>query len=200
VSLSIAAVTIRTGTFALGPLTWHVPPGTIAALTGPAGAGKSTLLETIAGLRAPASGTIAVDDVDVTRAAPEQRGIGLVPQHALLFDHLSVRENIAYGARTADAVAEAIDCVQCDALLRAPVASLSGGERQTIALARAVAAAPRVLLLDEPFAAMDEALHHRLRARVFALLRARTTTAVLVTHDPADLDGLAVRLDLRASR
>mgnify|MGYP000856105534 CR=1 FL=1 len=170
----------------------------ITVVTGPSGAGKSTLLSLLAGLVAPSSGSVTLfGDVvaDTARGlsiAPRARGVGLVFQSLALFPHLSVVENVAYGAR---AESRALRLAHAHAwLARLHVAhaadrsprTLSGGEAQRVAIARALAAEPRALLLDEPFAALDRALHRAVRDDVLAVLHERRTPAVLVTHDLDD--------------
>ena len=176
-------LTTRVPGFALERATFTVPRGGVGVVTGPTGAGKTTLLETIAGVRLCTSGTVTLGDVDVTALPPERRNVGLVYQQAWLFPHMSVRENVAYGAQRASVVAELVVLLQLDTLLQKPVPTLSGGERQLVALARALAREPRTLLLDEPFAAMDSALRAGIRASVLAWAAAHGMTTMLVTHD-----------------
>lgn len=145
----------------------------IVAILGPSGAGKSTLLEVIAGLRA---GRVVLDGVELSQLAPEERRVGWVPQDVLLFPHLDVAGNIAFGARRE--IDDAIDLLELAPLMHRAVGTLSGGERQRVAIARALATDPRVLLLDEPLSAVDVA--HR--ARIVPFLRSEKLI-VLVTHD-----------------
>jgi molybdate/tungstate transport system ATP-binding protein len=172
------------GTFALRDISFDVPAGGIAVLTGPTGAGKTTLMEIIAGVRRHDSGAIELDRRDVTHLPPEQRRVGLVYQHAMLFPHLTVRDNIRYGA---GAVTDAVFALlPIEPLLEKPLATLSGGERQLVALARTLATRPRVLLLDEPFAAMDPELRRSTRDAVLRWARDNGTTVLLITHDSAE--------------
>ncbi len=176
--------------------------GEIVALLGPSGSGKSTLLRVVAGLERPAAGRVRIDGVDVTGLAPHRRGVGLVFQDDLLFPHLDVAGNVAFGLRMAGLlraaraarVDELLALVGLEGFGRRRVGALSGGEAQRVALARALAPAPRVLLLDEPFAALDRALHDRLVDDVRALLVGLGTTALHVTHDVAEAERLATRV------
>jgi ABC-type sulfate/molybdate transport systems ATPase subunit len=184
--IRVADLTVRVPGFALERVTFVVPTGRVAVVTGPTGAGKTTLLETIAGVRSHTSGTIRLGDADASALAPELREVGLVYQQAWLFPHLTVRENVAYGARSAGIVAELVTLLSIEPLLAKPVQTLSGGERQLVAIARALAREPRTLLLDEPFAAMDSALRAGIRAAVLAWAAARAMTVLLVTHDAGE--------------
>ena len=181
--IRVADLTVRVPGFALDQIAFSVPTGAVGVLTGPTGAGKTTLLETIAGVRDSASGSVTLGATDVTRLPPERRAIGLVYQQAWLFPHLSVGGNIAYGARDKRGVEPLIELLQLRPLIGKPVLSLSGGERQLVALARALACQPKTLLLDEPFAAMDSALRASVRAAVLAWVADRGLTTLLVTHD-----------------
>ena len=184
--IDITLLTVRVAGFTLDGASFRVPAGGVGVVTGPTGAGKTTLLETIAGVRPLSGGTIVLDARDVTRVAPEQRGVGLVYQQAWLFPHLTVRQNVEYGARDAAVVQALMRVLHIDALLQKPVPTLSGGERQLVALARALARAPRTLLLDEPFAAMDSALRGGVRTAVLSWAREHGMTTLLVTHDAAE--------------
>jgi ABC-type Fe3+/spermidine/putrescine transport system ATPase subunit len=177
-------------------------PAEIMAVLGPSGSGKSTLLGTIAGVVPAAGGTVLVDGTDVTHAPIQQRGIGLIFQEPLLFPHLSVRDNVAYGLRRhglprADAREQAEDLLAWVDLAgygsRQPD-ELSGGQAQRVALARALAPRPAVLLLDEPFSALDLDLRQRLAADVSAALRQAGVAALHVTHDPGEAAAIADRV------
>jgi molybdopterin-binding protein len=150
---------------------------------GPAGAGKTTLLETIAGVRRASAGQVLLRAADVTHLAPEHRRLGIVYQHGFLFPHLSVEANVRYG--TADhAHAEAVsERLGATPLFGRTVAHLSGGERQVVALARALAPRPDILLLDEPFAALDPRRRTRVRRELHAMQRELGFTVLQVTHD-----------------
>jgi molybdopterin-binding protein len=181
--IGVVGLGARAGSFMLRDITFTVPTGAWGVVLGPAGAGKTTLLETIAGIRRVVSGAVALRGVDVTRQPPEQRRLGMVYQHAYLFPHLSVDENIAYAARDHDAARETADRLGASALSNRPVASLSGGERQVVALARALSPRPDVLLLDEPFAALDPRRRTSIRAELRRMQREWGMTILHVTHD-----------------
>ena len=180
------ALGARAGEFRLQDVSFALPTGNWGIVLGPAVAGKTTLLETIAGVRRASAGQLLLRGVDVTRLPPEQRGLGIVYQRGYLFPHLSVRENVRYGARDvrwADAMS---DRFGASVLQGRPVASLSGGERQIVALARALARQPDILLLDEPFAALDPRRRTHVRRALHALQRELGMTVLQVTHDFAE--------------
>lgn len=177
----------------------HIPHGGIVAVLGPSGCGKTTLLRAIAGLLPVTAGSIRIGGRELstptTRVAPEKRGVGWVPQDASLFPHLSVGDNIGFGlpkGRTrTQRIAELAELVGlADHIGRAP-SQLSGGQAQRVSLARALAPRPDVVLLDEPFAALDPMLRTALRAEVAVLLRSQGSTALLVTHDQEEALSLA---------
>ena len=184
--IRITSLSARVPGFVLHDATFTVPAGGVAVVTGPTGAGKTTLLETIAGVRPHSAGTIALHGTDVTLLPPEARCVGLVYQAAWLFPHLSVHDNIAYGARRVDSVTDVMHLLPVHALLARPVATLSGGERQLVAIARALAREPHTLLLDEPFAAMDSTLRATIRSVVLEWAATHGMTTMLVTHDPSE--------------
>ena len=196
--IAVHGLSARVPGFVLQPATFAVPAGAVGIVTGPTGAGKSTLLELIAGVRRAAGGTVSLHGTDVTQLPPERREVGLVYQAALLFPHRDVAGNVSYGARDAAIVRELTARLRLEPLLGKPVATLSGGERQLVALARALARGPRVLLLDEPFAAMDAALRDAVRAMVLDWAASRGITTLLVTHDASEAAlEAAVRLQVR---
>ncbi len=176
---------------ALHEINLEVPEGSLTALLGPSGSGKSTLLRIIAGLEDPDAGSIVIDDQDVTGARPQDRCIGFVFQHYAAFTHMSVRENVAFGLRIRkrprDEVREKVDellgLVGLTAWSDRRPSQLSGGQRQRMALARALAVEPRVLLLDEPFGALDANVRAELRRWLRRLHDEQGVTTVLVTHD-----------------
>ena len=163
--------------------------GEILTLIGPSGCGKSTLMRVIAGLEPTDAGRVFVGDADVTAVPTERRRIGFVFQESSLFGHMRVADNIAFGLRhlpkssRATRVADMLDLVQLAGLERRYPHQLSGGEQQRVALARALAPQPGIVLLDEPFANLDEVLREQLGHDVVSILRAASTAAILVTHD-----------------
>jgi len=161
----------------------------VTALVGRSGSGKTSLVESIAGLR-PATGRIAIDGVPMQHEPPERRGIGYVPQDAALFPHLSVRDNVRFGGRDEERFASLRDTLELAPLLDRAPASLSGGERQRVALARALMTAPRLLLLDEPLASVDQPLRERI---LLFLRRVRDlgVPMIYVTHQPFEALALA---------
>ena len=190
----------------LPDLNLAVPKGGILGILGVSGQGKSTLLKTLAGVTPPLAGRILIDGRDVTDTAIHERGVGFVFQEPLLFTHLNVIDNIAYGLRrhrvprvqARERSAELLDWVGLAGLERRSVHELSGGQAQRVALARALAPEPAVMLLDEPFSALDTELRSRLVEEVSAMLRLRGCATVYVTHDPAEAEAMAdsiVRLE-----
>lgn len=200
--LSLRNVAIGYDDWQISGISLEVAPGEVVALVGPSGCGKSTLLQSILGAGAVLSGEVFVDDRDVTQLAIEQRGIGIVFQRPMLFPHLSVGRNVAYGLeRTGMGRVEAL--TQSDALLEwvglsgyrdRTIETLSGGQSQRVALARAMAVKPRVLLLDEPFSALDEDLRQRLAVEALASLRAADVAVIYVTHSRAEAFAVADRV------
>ena len=175
----------------LNELNLHVPSGAFAAVLGPSGCGKTTLLRAIAGFIAPFSGTIRFGDQLVSVSSivvpPERRKVGYVAQEGALFPHLTVAQNIAFGITDnkskKELVAELLELIGLTKLANRMPAELSGGQQTRVALARALAPEPKVMLLDEPFSALDAALRDELRTEVSELLKQRKTTTLMVTHD-----------------
>jgi sulfate transport system ATP-binding protein len=168
-----------------------VASGSLTALLGPSGGGKSTLLRVIAGLEQPDSGTVAICGSDVTTVVPQRRNVGFVFQHYAAFKHMSVQENVAFGLRVRKRpkqeirrrVAELLELVHLEQMAERFPAQLSGGQRQRMALARALAVEPEVLLLDEPFGALDAQVRKELRTWLRRLHDEVHVTTVFVTHD-----------------
>ena len=189
-----------------------VDDGEIVALLGPSGSGKSTLLRVIAGLLRSESGTIRWDEQDLTALPPHRRQIGLVFQDEQLFPHLDVAGNIGFGLRMshtprrriAERTDELLHLVQLEGFGHRSIHELSGGEAKRVALARALAPSPRVLLLDEPLTGLDRELHDQLVVELAAILRSVGTTAVHVTHDIEEATSMAdtvlTMADLRRER
>jgi ABC-type sugar transport system ATPase subunit len=181
----------RLGEFELNHVSFEVAEGAYAVLLGPTGCGKTVLLETLVGINRPDEGQVWLDGQDVTDVAPERRGIGFVYQRSMLFPHLSVRQNVAYGLRYhgvprseyAARVGRVATLLGIGHLLERGVGALSGGEMQKVALGRALAIEPRVLLLDEPLAALDPVSKEALRTQLAAIHRQTGTTILHVTHD-----------------
>jgi sulfate transport system ATP-binding protein len=176
---------------ALDQVNLEIKRGSLVSLLGPSGSGKSTLLRVIAGLEAPDTGKIWITGNEATRKSVQDRNIGFVFQHYALFKHLTIRENIAFGlnirkaqkTRTKARVDELLELVQLSGLGNRYPSQLSGGQRQRVALARALAVEPQVLLLDEPFGALDAKVRKDLRTWLRRLHDEVGVTAVLVTHD-----------------
>src|ERR1700754_5181697 len=193
----------RYGDFAaLDNVDFEVPAGSLTALLGPSGSGKSTLLRAIAGLDHPDTGTITINGRDVTGVPPQRRGIGFVFQHYAAFKHLTVRDNVAFGlkirrrpkAEIAEKVDNLLEVVGLSGFQTRYPSQLSGGQRQRMALARALAVDPQVLLLDEPFGALDARVRDDLRAWLRRLHDEVHVTTVLVTHDQAEALDVADRI------
>ena len=193
----------RYGDFvALDNVDFDVPTGSLTALLGPSGSGKSTLLRAIAGLDQPDTGTITINGRDVTRVPPQRREIGFVFQHYAAFKHMTVRDNVAFGlkirrrpkAEIAEKVNHLLEVVGLSGFQSRYPSQLSGGQRQRMALARALAVDPHVLLLDEPFGALDARVREDLQAWLRRLHDEVHVTTVLVTHDQAEALDVADRI------
>jgi len=186
----------------LDDVSLRVDRGEIVAVLGPSGSGKSTLLRVIAGLVRPASGDVLIDDVDVTATPTHRRGVGLVFQNNMLFPHLDVAGNVAYGLRIAgvpiaerrERVARLLGLVGLAAHAKRDSSTLSGGEAARVALARSLAPEPRVLLLDEPLSGLDHDLRYALADDLRRVIRDSGTTAIVVTHDPIEAQRIADRV------
>jgi sulfate transport system ATP-binding protein len=191
-AIDVRNVTKRFGDFtALDDVSLSVPDGSLTALLGPSGGGKSTLLRVIAGLETPDGGDVLFSKEPVTRLPPQQREVGFVFQHYAAFKHMTVRDNIAFGLkirkRAKDEVRERVDellaLVHLQGFAERYPSQLSGGQRQRMALARALAVQPRVLLLDEPFGALDATVRKELRDWLRRLHDEVHVTTIFVTHD-----------------
>lgn len=190
------------------PLDLTIPTGAYAVLQGRTGVGKTTLLETIAGLKRAASGRVLLADRDATQLPPAERRVGYVPQDVALFRRMSVRENLAFGLKVrrepADALNEKVQSLakllEVEKLLDRDTHGLSGGERQRVALGRAMAVEPPILLLDEPFAALDDATRKSMQQLLKTVLAEMPTTVLHVSHQSQDAAALAsvlLRMDER---
>jgi sulfate transport system ATP-binding protein len=201
--ISVQSVDKHYGDFqALHDVSIDIEPGSLTALLGPSGSGKSTLLRVIAGLEVPDAGTVIIEDRDVTDVPPQRRDIGFVFQHYAAFKHMTVRDNVAFGlkvrkrpkAEIAAKVDELLGIVGLAGYQDRYPSQLSGGQRQRMALARALAVEPKVLLLDEPFGALDANVRAELRAWLRRLHEEVHVTTVLVTHDQEEAMELADRI------
>lgn len=196
--ISLRGVSARRGRFEISEITLDLPESAYGVVIGPAGAGKTTLLETIAGLIPARDGRVLVASEDVTNAAPEHRRLGIVYQHAYLFPHLDVARNVRYGAPDMALADDYAGRFGVAGMSGRDVRSLSGGERQLVAMARALASQPRVLLLDEPFAALDPRTRAGARRALKVAQAERNLTVLHVTHDFSEaglLGDLAVLMD-----
>jgi sulfate transport system ATP-binding protein len=201
--ISVRHLRKQFGTFAaLDDVSVEVPDGSLTALLGPSGSGKSTLLRAIAGLEAPDGGEVVIDGQVATGLPPQRRNVGFVFQHYAAFKHMTVRDNVGFGLRIRKRpkaeigrrVDELLGLVQLDGYADRYPAQLSGGQRQRMALARALAVEPRVLLLDEPFGALDARVREELREWLRRLHDEVHVTTVLVTHDQEEAMEVASRI------
>lgn len=191
---------------ALNNISVRIRDGELVALLGPSGGGKTTLLRVLAGLEMPDEGSVKIHDQDVTPNGPHARGVGFVFQHYALFREMTVYENVAFGlrvkprasrptAQTIDKrVRELLQLVQLDGLAGRHPDQLSGGQRQRVALARALAVEPKILLLDEPFGALDAKVRKELRTWLRRLHDELHVTSILVTHDQEEAFEVADRV------
>jgi sulfate transport system ATP-binding protein len=205
--ISVRNVSKHFGAFtALDDVSVEIPTGSLTALLGPSGGGKSTLLRIIAGLEQPDAGTVEIDGHDLTRIPPQGRNIGFVFQHYAAFKHLTVARNIAFGleirkrpkAEIQQRVRDLLELVHLEQFASRYPSQLSGGQRQRMALARALAVSPQVLLLDEPFGALDAQVRKELRAWLRRLHDEVAVTTVFVTHDQEEAMDVADRIFVMA--
>jgi sulfate transport system ATP-binding protein len=201
--IAVNNVKKRFGDFvALDDVSIEVPDGSLTALLGPSGSGKSTLLRVIAGLEQPDEGTDLIADTDATRLPPQKRGVGFVFQHYAAFKHMTVWNNVAFGLKIrkrgkpaiSQRVDELLELVHLDGFADRYPAQLSGGQRQRMALARALAVEPEVLLLDEPFGALDARVRKDLRLWLRRLHDEVHVTTIFVTHDQEEAMDIAEQI------
>jgi iron(III) transport system ATP-binding protein len=204
--LELKSVSKRYGDhLAVGDVNLSVPAGSRTAIVGPSGSGKTTLLRIIAGFETPDTGEVLLEGQDLTRIPAHRRGIGYVAQEGALFPHLTIAENIGFGLERSDPtrrvrITELMDLVGLPATMRdRRPHELSGGQQQRVALARALARKPKLMLLDEPFSALDAGLREAMREMVGGALRTAGIASILVTHDRAEAlsfaDHLAIMRD-----
>jgi ABC-type sugar transport system ATPase subunit len=199
--ISVQGVTVRSGSFALRRVSFEIPAGGYGVLMGRTGSGKTTLLEMLCGLRDVEEGSIWLDRRDVTRLRPADRGIGYVPQDRALFHTMSVRENLSFAPsihgwsrdETDVRVAELAEHLRITPLLERSTAGLSGGEAQRVALGRALAARPKILLLDEPLSALDDETWEEMVELLGQVRKWTGVTTLHVTHRLHEADALGDR-------
>lgn len=200
--IRIDRLRLRAGNFELDDVTLHVRPGEYFVLMGPTGSGKSLTIKAVSGLLRPSAGRIVIDGLDVTRLEPRDRAVGYMPQDCGLFPHLSVARNIAYslgvvGASLASAIrvlSPLIDMLGIGHLLARKPRNLSGGEMQKVALARALAARPKVLLLDEPVSALDEPTRRGVCSDLRAVQQRLGISTIHVCHSLEEARSVADRV------
>jgi molybdate/tungstate transport system ATP-binding protein len=203
-ALEVSQLTAAAGDFRLGPLDLRVEAGEYLVLMGATGSGKSLLIKSLCGLIRPNAGHLRLFDLEVTTLPPRLRGIGYVPQTSALFPHLSVARNITFsawthGQRPAQALAAAADIVEAlhlEPLLERRTPTLSGGERQKVALARALCARPRLLLLDEPVSALDEPTRRDVCATLKEVHRRFAVTTLHVCHSLDEARSVATQIGI----
>jgi len=202
-AIGVRQVTKRFGEFvALDDVSLAIPSGSLTVLLGPSGSGKSTLLRVIAGLEVPDAGEVTIFETDATPLPPQKRGVGFVFQHYAAFKRMTVRDNVGFGLKIRkrpkkeirERVDELLELVQLEGLAERYPSQLSGGQRQRMALARALAVEPQVLLLDEPFGALDARVRKELRTWLRRLHDEVHVTTVLVTHDQEEAMEVADRV------
>jgi ABC-type sugar transport system ATPase subunit len=197
--IELRNLSVRLGRFSLPPISWSVKEGKYAVVMGPTGSGKTTLLEAICGLRRLVTGSVWISGRDVTNWSPGDREIGYVPQDLALFPTLSVREHFAFALRLRgqsrleikQRVDELAELLKVSHLLDRDTKHLSGGEAQRVAIGRAISFRPRVLLLDEPLSALDEATRESMQRMLREVHDACQMTTLHVTHSQREADALA---------
>lgn len=200
--IEIKDLSIHLGDFSLSNINLTIGEGEYFVILGPTGAGKTVLLECIAGLRRLNQGELWIDETNVTAMPPEERNMGYVPQDYVLFPHLNVAQNLAFGLRqrkyskseTRRRVKNLVDLLDISYLINRDTRNLSGGEKQRIAFARALSTEPRILLLDEPLTALDPGQKHKLWWELKKLQRTLKVTLIHVTHDFEEALALADRI------
>ncbi len=204
-AIELCGITKRWGeTIAVDNVSFRVEEGTFSILLGPSGCGKSTTLRMIAGLEDVSEGTLTIDNVDMTTAAPAERNLSMVFQSYAIFPHLSVEENILFGLKVrkisaveqATRLSKVADLVGLSNLLARKPSQLSGGQRQRVALARAIIAENSICLMDEPLSNLDAKLRHDMRIEIRALQQRLKMTVVYVTHDQAEAMSMADKVIL----
>ncbi len=203
-SLSLSQVMHQFGSFmALKDINLAIRPGEFVSLLGPSGCGKTTLLRIISGFLDPTAGNVLIDGQSVRGLSPSQRGTGIVFQNYALFPHMTVWDNVAYGLRAggklsrgqvSNQVGEMLDMVQMSHLAKRVPSELSGGQQQRVAIARALAVEPRIMLLDEPFSALDKSLRLDMQIEIRRILSEQGITAILVTHDQEEAMSMSDRI------
>lgn len=189
--IKVSNLTVKLGDFSLQNVNLDVDSGEYFIILGPTGAGKTVLLETIAGLHPVVKGTVSIDGRDITNLQPERRGLGIVYQDHVLFPHLSVWENVAFGLKSMKCprrdiwsrIEKIAELMNIDHLLQRKPPGLSGGERQRVSLARALVTDPKVLLLDEPLSALDPEAREKMQQELAEIHRRLNVTIIHVTHD-----------------
>ncbi|MBE9637172.1 ABC transporter ATP-binding protein [Salipiger mangrovisoli] len=190
------------GTRVMSGMNFRVDRGELVSLLGPSGCGKTTLLRIIAGLMEADEGSVVLGGRDISRFPAHRRNVSVVFQNYALFPHLTVAENVAFGLRArgtpkaeiAGPVAEALRLVRMESFAERPISALSGGQQQRVAVARALVVRPDLLLLDEPFSALDRKLRETMQVELKSLLRDRGITAIFVTHDQEEAMGVSDRI------